>query len=357
MNCMKWHVGTQSEGNPVCRAAHPLGLADSGMELSLQDAIARSNFCTPFFVREATVKDACGRIPMPGQAALTVCHHLACGAAGVDWSGSVSSRIHGELTELQKQLEPVLSQALLSQKTIRIAILSEASHPRLRWLFNAIYQLNLEADILSAACRDFDRYDYLIVPSLRDESLIGDLRSYVADGGNLLSLSGGEELSPELQEVFGFTCEESTLPENITIAGLNIPVSERLDVLRLTSAQSVAVYDGPGWKGLPALTLNRFGGGTAAYLGCYVPENFESLLLQLLKHWCVCLPDAHWPLVVMQGRNPQGNTVIYMMNYSAEVQSLASSGSGIELLSGKNIHEGQAVTLKPWETQILEVTP
>lgn len=357
MDCVKHCFGAPLDEKSACHSLHPLGLSDSGVELSMQDAVARSHACGPFFVLETYVKDSRGRIPLPGQTALTVYHHLACGAAGVTYCGNFPDRIRIELEDLQRQLAPTLSRALLAQKTTRIAILAEASHPRLHWLFDTLYRLNLEADVLPAACRDFGGYDFLIVTNLGDDSLAYALRAFVAGGGNLLSLSGAEGMPPEMQMVFGITCEESTLPEGITVAGRDLPVRERLDVLHLTTAQSVAVYDGPGWKGVPALTLNRFGGGTAAYLGCYVPENFEGLLLQLFRHWCMCVPDAHWPLVVKQGRNSQGNTVIYIMNYSAEVQSLACPGSGTALLSGKVIHEGQPMILQPWEVQILEVTP
>lgn len=347
--------------DPVCQSNHPLGLSDFGMELSLWNAMTRGNSYGRFFVRETRAKDALGRIPLPGQTALTVCHHFACGAMSVEYSGSFPSRIQKELDGLQKQLEPLFSRILPAQKTTRIAILAEGDHPQLRWLFDAFYRLNLEMDVLPTTRRDFDSYDYLIVPSLPlpDDSLIAALRSFVSGGGNLLatfgSFLGADVMPKDMQDVFGITLEESTVPEEITLRGLDLPVSENLDVLHLTTARSLAVYDGPGWGGVPALTMNRFGGGTAAYLGCYVPENFESLLLQLLKHWCVFLPDAHWPIVVKRGKNCLGGTVVYVMNYSTEPQSTPAPGTGVELLSGKAVYEGQTMTLKPWEAQILEV--
>lgn len=227
-----------------------------------------------------------------------------------------------------------------------------------RWLFDAFYEMNIECDILSEDDIDlFSQYKILVTPALYSvsDTLVSALDTYVKNGGNLIAtfktafadkmLKIFHDDQPHgLTEVFGMTYDQFTDGVNIglkditfahstdtdvsTVCGQGNPPSSQdhpsgtvrywMELLIPTTAQVLASYDHSQWKEYAAITQNRYGKGTATYLGCYFEDN--KLLKDLFRSLCgqaqIEIPEASYPVIRKKGINDLGKEVIYYFNYS-----------------------------------------
>lgn len=346
-------------GTPICMSNHCMGLANSGMEISLWDGMTRGNSYGRFYAREASYKDELGRIPLPGQTRLDAYHHLACGALSIEYSGRKPSRIAKELSELKQEISPISSRILGVRKVSRIGILACPDTEKLLWLYDAFYRLNLQTDMLPQTRRDFATYDFLVVYKLpaENDDLAVALRAFVEGGGHLFAICGNteaERMNDTLAEVFGLNREEWTYPEELTIDPPGVYPVDRVELLKLTTAEPLLRYAGPGWGGWAAMTRNRFGRGCAVYLGCHVYEDFSKVLQMLLNEWCIPIPENRFPVVEKRGFNALGKTVTFLLNYGVKPLTVSAPGCGVELLTDKQVVEGQPMKLEPFGVIILE---
>ena len=59
--------------------------------------------------------------------------------------------------------------------------------------------------------------------------------------------------------------------------------------------------------------------------------------------------------VTRSGKNDQGKTIRFYLNYSGKDQScLFNFDKGVELLSNRALKKGDQVSLKPWDVLIVE---
>lgn len=344
---------------PVCCSGHAMGLSDTGMELSLGDAVACGKSGGRFGACESSLRDALGRVSLPGQTRLSAYHHFACGAGFVSYPEELPERLVQELGKLREEIAPIADAIAGLEMRSRIAILDSGNMERFRWLYDAFYRMNLQTDVLPAECLDFARYDYLVVPQLpKEEGKLSDaLRSFVSTGGHLLGLCGNTdsaEMNPALRDVFGLFWEEATVPESLTIPGVGAVPAERMELLQLLTAEAGLRFDGPGWAGRTALAFNRFGKGGSAYLACLVSSDFEKVLSYILKQWCIMVPENRYPVVEKRGVNAKGKAVTFLLNYSSQPVTAHAPGTGTELLSGLPVAEGRPIQLPAFGTAILE---
>lgn len=132
-----------------------------------------------------------------------------------------------------------------------------------------------------------------------------------------------------------------------------------MELLELNGAQAVCTYQHPEWDGIPAVTLNRYGEGQAAYLGCYFePESLDALLAYLLPEMEIPVPELHFLLIRRSGVNQLGRSVDFFFNYSGQTRETLWTGrSAVSLLSGRTIGSNAKLTLPAWGLEILEVGP
>lgn len=392
-----------------CDIYHPSGLRNTGAELSFGGDLARGLKKDNFLVLETQCQGPVGRLPYPGQLRLQAFHHLASGANGVEywhwhsihnsfesyWKGVLShdltpgrayrecktigadfARLGDHLTGLKKRNRVAI---LVSQRSLHgmkwfptsgwTHLPGRDYNDYLRWVYDGFYRLNIEVDLIPDSQRDFTGYELLVVPGLysAEDNLIWAIRDYVAGGGHLLatfrSFFADENLKirPEAQpygmtDVFGMTYDEFTIPEETGLPEFTAKVEDWMELLRPTTAQVVAAYDSPAWRGVPAVTCASFGKGSAAYLGCYTPDGLEPLLLRLMSMWHIPVPETSWPVVMKRGINAAGKPITYLLHYSAAARVIPSPATGTELLSGKTVAEGEPLELKPWDVRILEGT-
>ena len=389
---------------------HPSGLQNTGAEISFGGDIGRALKNNNYLVLETQCQGPVGRLAYPGQIRLQAFHHLASGAVGVEywhwhsihnavesyWKGVLShdltpgrsyrecatvgadfARLSDRLLSLKKKNKVAIIVSQRSQHGLQWFPTSGWKHlpgrdynDYLRWVYDALYRLNVEVDLIPDNRLDFEGYELVIAPCLysAQEELIAALRHFVSAGGKLIatmrSFFADENLkirhAPQpygLTDVFGMTYDEFTIPEQTKLKGLDGKVTDWMELLRPDEDTEVlAAYDHPAWYGCPAVTRHSFGRGSAVYIGCYAPESLQQLFEKLLKDWCLEMTPYRWPIVMKQGDNRYGNRITYLMNYSNDFRKTHAPCTGRELLSGNPMAEGEPIELLPWDVKILEGT-
>lgn len=381
-----------------CSIFHPAGLKNTGASLNFQGDMARCARNGNYLVARTQCRGGLGQLPYPGQLRLAAFHHVASGAEGVcywpwrsdslpgsDWQGvigfdGVPGRIYDEVSRIGREFARLGSHITLLRKSSRVAVLVSPESARrmpklgkkgyddyLRWVCGSFYRLNIEVELVPDTRRDFSGYSLVVTPCLycASETLIGALRSYVAQGGCLLSTfrsffadeKGNVRRARRpygMTDVFGMSCSEFTIPEEVCLPEYVSEVSDYMELLEPEDAMSLAIYDSPAWRGVPAACCSRFGRGQAAYFGCYSEDGLEPVLLRLLAMWHIPVPESAWPVVQKRGINRDGRSVTFLLHYSPASRVVPSPATGTELFSGKHLDEGEPLELKGWDVKILE---
>jgi beta-galactosidase len=122
------------------------------------------------------------------------------------------------------------------------------------------------------------------------------------------------------------------------------------------SAEVVVSFDDPYWH-FPAITRNKYGGGTLTYEGTFLTNSLQrEVIRDVLKRIGLAGPDQKLvPAVkVRHGHNRAGNLLHYYLNFSGEQQVVSYPyNNGFELLSGASVHRGQSLKLQPWDLAII----
>lgn len=421
---------------------HPSAQDLTGKEISFGGAIARSIKKDNYLILETEAQGNHGWLPYPGQLRLQAFSHLASGSDSVMywhwhsihnaiesyWKGILShnlkenaayrevcrigeefERYGGHLKNLKKKAPAAL---LLSNEALT-GLQWFAIHENLkyndivRWIYDALYELNIECDVLS--CDDIDlfsQYPLLIAPALYSisETVIDALRAYVEQGGHLFSTFKTAFADPTLKiyaddqphrltDVFGMTYDQFTDAVNVGLKDITFVIPYTADqkpghdaadvegnaihtadaskssvhywmeLLQPDTAETLASYAHPHWGAYAAVTYNRFGKGSAAYAGCYFDK---SLLKELLRFLCkdadIPLPEAAFPVIIKRGVNEKGKEIIYLFNYSDEAQSVIWYGKdcvpliGADVIDPANkgtVRNGDMVSIPGWDFVVL----
>ena len=243
-----------------------------------------------------------------------------------------------------------------------------------RWLFDALYEMNVECDMLFPEDENFGDYDVLLVPALytAPRALLERLKAFVAAGGELVTTFktafSDENLKvyPETQpavlaECLGIAYDEFTVPENVGVCGEALPDSPAsvwMELVRPEGASILAHYDHKFWGKYAAITENAFGEGHATYLATMTsPDCLKAVLTRVLKRAGVwgAAQQAQFPLIIKSGVNQAGRNVRFYFNYSREdVEQAYLHADGTELLSGASVSHGDTLQLEPWGFKIIE---
>ncbi|MDO4323175.1 MAG: beta-galactosidase, partial [Lachnospiraceae bacterium] len=438
-----------------CDIYHPSEHALTGAEIAFGGAIAYALKQSNYLVLETQAQGNFGWLPYPGQLRLQAFAHLASGADGVSywhwhsihnaiesyWKGILShdfsaGAVYQEAALIGREMKRLSPRLIHLTKKNRTAIMVSSRSQTglkwfptcqqgdvpdhnysdyLRWICDACYRLNIEYDIINDSCRDFEKYDVLILPVLysAEESLIESIRSYVQNGGHVIAtfksffadkyLKIYHDAQPHgMTDCFGLTYDRFTRPVNVSLhfeasrqpedALLNDftsrqsedallyahtflrpsddpdsadsngaftefhPVRDWMELLQTGSAEILCTYEHPAWGKLPAVTKNHFGKGQAVYLGCCFDDaGLEALLSGLYHSWNLPVSAYHFPVIIRQGINQQDRQIIYYMNFSDMEQKLENHPGGTELFSGKYLSGNHVLVLPPWDVKILEV--
>ncbi|WP_444542908.1 beta-galactosidase [Lacticaseibacillus mingshuiensis] len=225
--------------------------------------------------------------------------------------------------------------------------------------YTYFWQHDIPVDILPP---DADLSTYLLVIDLMHYSLPIEqktkLEAYVQDGGTLIGsyLSGlTDEIdlaylgdSP-LAKLYGIQRNEidTLYPQqqnSLRFETRTYPVHDYAEVVRPTTAESIASFEQDFYAGHPALTVNKFGEGHAYYLAGRSTSDFlEAFYPPLLNKLKISGSQVISPLptVSVQTRDSSEGPVSFIMNFSAAPVDIDLLQAGVDLLTGHQLTAGK----------------
>lgn len=395
---------------------HPTQDDLTGIEIAFGGDMTRSLKRDNYLVLETEAQGFPCWTPYKGQLRLQAFSHLASGANSVMywhwhsihnsfetyWKGLLShdfqendayreacaigqefASIGTHLVNLKKKNEVAIlvsNEALTALKWFGIEATAAGNsgigyNDVVRWIYDALYRLNVECDFVWPESENFENYKAIIVPALyaASDDLLDRLNSYVENGGYLVAtfktgfanenVKVSHEIQPHLlSKCLGVKYNQFTFPQNVKLSGRIIGTSDACEVktfmelLIPDSAEVLASYEHYNWKEYAAITKNYYGKGVAVYLGCMFSNSLlEKILNAAMRDAMVEMAEEKFPLIVRKGINVSGKTVRYYLNYSAEEQTTSNRFSdGVELLSGDEIKNQGPIHIAPWDLRIVE---
>jgi beta-galactosidase len=124
------------------------------------------------------------------------------------------------------------------------------------------------------------------------------------------------------------------------------------DVLRTTTAQSIATYQAEFFSGRPAITLNQFGEGKAAYVGTLGDDGLHDTVID----WALQSLDLRSPLdapseVEVAERWQGDQQFLFLLNHSSEAVEVPLAQSYMDLLSDAALNE--TLKMPPYGVSVL----
>ena len=177
------------------------------------------------------------------------------------------------------------------------------------------------------------------------------IEEFVANGGTIIStyMTGytdetdlcymGGFPGGKLKDVFGLVADEiDTLYPNdensVSMAGKSYKAVDYCELLTLTTAQAIGVYEKDFYSGMPAVTINKYKKGKAYYIACRdTGELSNELIKTILDETKVIyheLPDG----VTVHTR---GEIYTFVENYSDKDKTIALDKDYIDIESGEVI--------------------
>ena len=252
---------------------HPSQDELTGTEIAFGGDMTRSLKNENYLVLETEAQGYPGWIPYKGQLRLQAYSHLASGANSVMywhwhsihnsfetyWKGLLShdfqendsyleacvighefQKIGKSLINIKKKNEVAIlvsNEALTALKWFGIQATAAGNegigyNDVVRWIYDALYQMNVECDFIWPESENLSRYKAIFVPALyaAPNELLQKLNHYVADGGNLVAtfktafanenVKVSHEVQPHiLNSSFGVKYHQFTFPKNVGLKG------------------------------------------------------------------------------------------------------------------------------------------
>ena len=240
-----------------------------------------------------------------------------------------------------------------------------------RW-YTALHDQNIPADLVRLDA-DYEKYKLLIVPMLYmvKPGVDEKLRCFVEKGGCIVvtNFSGYVDESDlvtlggypgKLRDILGIWVEESdALPEgtvnSFTWEENRYEAGLLCDLLHPEGAEVLAVYEQDFYAGMPVLTVNRFGKGTAYYVAAQSDKAFYRDLTAKLSKKNGLLPVVEAPAgVEAVVREGEKGKYLFLLNHAKEEKTVTVPVSGVELLTGKSVCKGDTIDLKWTDVAIVE---
>lgn len=409
-----------------CDIYHKSQDALTGKEAAFCGAVARALKKDNYLVLETNAQGHLNWTPYEGQLKMQAFSHLANGADAVlywhwhslhnacetYWRGILGhdmeeNRIYREIKAIGKDLHRIEDTIIHLKKDNKVAILvsnesltalSESPmfplpegntgyNDIVRQYADALYEINIEYDIVSTDERDFSQYQMLIAPVLysAEESLLHALKAYVEKGGYLIGtfktayaneyLTVFHDRQPHiLHECFGVRYQEYTIPKDVYLKvskdWIPEPIAllgeeERavhtfMELLIPEGCRVLATYEHPHWSRYAAITEHCFGEGTAMYVGCMTTKAYVKEILSYAAKRLGMFEErakVNFPISIKSGINKSGKKVHYYFNYSEQTRlQKYCYENAREILSDKMIQHGETMTLSPWSVYIYEET-
>lgn len=387
----------------------------TGAEIAFGGDEIRSLKKQNYFVLECQAQAFKYWTPYPGQLRLQAYSHLASGAEGVMywnwhsihngyetyWKGVLSHDLatnptYEEACRIGDEFKRLGQEQLVITKKNKIALVVDnhsltsykwfpidkdlSYNDVVRWMYDSLYEMNLECDIVHASELNPEEYSILLTPALysADETLIEKLNDFVKTGGILIStfksfvadrnLTVYHDAQPHgMTECFGMSYNQFTVPGKATLffADKEYPLSYFAELLKTDTATEAGKYCHKYWGKYSAITKNQYGKGVAYYIGAFTEKDVLKQIYAEAARTADMGEDnnlmndsmrqeAQWPVIVRSGINAQGEMLHYVLHYSEETEPfICPYADATELLTGKVYHKGDAIMLCDWDVCIL----
>lgn len=398
-----------------------------------------------YLVLETEAQGQHGWVPFPGQLRLQAYSHLASGTDMVEywhwhsihnsfetyWKGLLSHDLEPNPTYREAGVfghevaSPEVGERLVHlSKRNKVAIMvSNESLTALDWflieagfpfggtlkyndvvrnMYDALFELNVECDFIpsDASAERIAGYEMIVTPALycAPQETIDNLRTFVADGGHLVStmrsfvsddeVSVWADRAPHnLTDVFGMTYNQFTRPNghvSVEFSGplAGTPSTDAQALIELLDAgedtEVLAGYGHYAWKDYAAVTRHAFGKGDAEWIATLLDaDSIREVMREAVDHAGVagCGAALAGKVAVRQGVNAKGETVTYLLNYSADEVTVASpvagdvvvapvviatdgtvdgeATSGVALKAGDVVKVGDELTIGRWNLAVI----
>ncbi len=395
---------------------HPTQDDLTGIEIAFGGDQIRSLKHDNYLVLETEAQGFPQWVPYKGQLRLQAYSHLASGANSVMywhwhsihnsletyWKGLLSHDFqenatyreacvtgrefaeHGSrLVNLKKKNEVAIlisNEALTALKWFPIQMSefgngSYCYNDIVRWLYDALYKMNVECDFVWPESEKLEQYKAIVVPALyaAPDSLLKKLNAFVENGGSLLAtfktafanenVKVSHEVQPHiLKDCLGIRYHQFTIPKETGLKGelvngrTDAAADCFMELIQTEEAEVLASYDHYNWGEYAAVTRNTYGKGQAVYVGTKVDGTTLNTLLEMwLRQAEVDMTEEKYPVIIRKGTNDYGKTVRYYLNYSsAEQKVLYRYGKATEILTGAEVAHNDTMTVEPWDLLILE---
>lgn len=224
-----------------------------------------------------------------------------------------------------------------------------------KW-YAPFYKKGISVDVIPMDA-DYSKYDLVIAPFLYmlKDGTDKRIEEYVNAGGNFVAtyLSGlvdsndmcylGGFPTNNLKNVFGIWNEETdSLPEGMknsaTFSGKEYDVVHVCDIIHSTGAEVLGEYKQDFYAGMPAVTKNTFGKGTAYYAAFRNDGDFAADFCNMLIDEIGIAADT--AISADDGvTNRKRGDHIFVMNFSDSEKSADLNGSYTNVITGEKADE------------------
>jgi len=305
--------------------------------------------------------------------------------AVIEHVGHEHTRVFRECAELGRELEKLGDLALDARLESEVAIafdwenrwavqLSSGPSVALNYVdevhkyYDALYRMNVQTDMIGVE-EPFDKYKIVVAPVMymvkpgfaekveafvrKGGTFVTTFFSGIVDEHDLVTVGG---YPGKLRNVLGVWAEEidALLPgqtNRIVMNGSRGPLAGEYDcgllcdLVHLEGAEAVATYGDDFYRGMPAVTVNRFGEGDAWYVATS-PE--PAFLQSFMKHLC----DAAGVKPVAEARDgleatvrtKDGKRVMFLLNHNPDaVAARLDEDDWTDALTGERCREAVEV--------------
>ena len=393
---------------------HPTQDELTGIEISFCGDLARTLKNKNYFVMETEAQGFAAWVPYEGQLRLQAFSHIASGASMVAywhwhsihnsaetfWKGLLSHDFEPNPTYIEaktigKDFERLSNKLVNLKADNKVALLvdnhSLTSLNAFKWftggldyndyarvMYDSMYNLNINCDIIDTTCQDIEKYSLILVPPLYSSSddFLNKLNSYIKNGGNVIfgmrsgfcdeNVKVRHSIQPGIiREACGvsysqFVFGKDTKLNNEVFKDKNneLNTNSWIELLTLDTAKTLASFDHHEWKKYSAITTNNYGNGNAIYIGCFPSmSTMKNILNYALDNFQISLDKENFefPLISKKLINKDGKIVRFYFNYSKEKISFNyKNENGIEIIENNKVNKNTELLIDPWGFKIIE---
>jgi len=310
---------------------------------------------------------------------------------GVLYHHGQPGRRYNELKTIGSELKQAGGQFLEAENRSRVAMIlsydtrwafqGQQNHAEFQYpalftsYYKALHRRNIGVDIVPPTA-DLSRYKLVIAPAIYilPKETADRLRQFVQNGGMLIATARtgvkdeanaivNSYLPGLISDVCGVEVDEYdvrpadlTVPLELVLPGRAAQTAQArlwFDVLRPTTSQAIARYQGEYFSGNPAITLNYFGKGQSIYVGTLGDDNLHDSVLDWALNTAGLQPVLATPEGVEATERWQGQRrLLFLLNHTEATQEVSLARACVDLLSGAVVKDN--IKMPPFGVFVLE---